>query len=67
MNEKETLAAYHAMRRWVERERRRLKRTGEKPSQQYLLRNRLVDDTDPISLRELVRELRAFSGRCQRR
>ena len=60
MNEREILARYKAMRRWVERERRRLKRTGERPTQRYLRRSRLVDDTDPISLRELLRELRAM-------
>ena len=58
MNEKEILARYRALRRWVERERRRLERTGERPSQRYQRRARLVDDIDPLSLRELLRELR---------
>ena len=63
MNEKEIMAAYHAMRRWVARERRRLEKTGERKSQQFLRRARLVDDVDLITMQELVRELRAFSRR----
>ena len=58
MNEKDLLARYRVLRRWVERERRRLERTGERLSQQYLRRARLVDDTDPVSMRELLLELR---------
>ena len=57
MNEKEILARYRAMCRWVERERRRLEKTGERPSQRYLRRSRLVDDVDPVTLRELLLEL----------
>ncbi len=57
MNEKEILARYRAMRRWVERERRRLERTGARPSQQYLRRSRLVDAIDAITLGELLGEL----------
>ena len=59
MNAKDILARFRAMRRWVERERRRLEKTGERKSQRYLRRARLVDDVDPITLRELVRELRS--------
>jgi hypothetical protein len=55
------------MKNWVETERRRLKRTGERPTQRYLRRSRLVDDTDPISLRELLRELSAFAKKKSRR
>lgn len=57
MNEKDVLVRFRAMKRWVERERRRLERTGERKSQAYLRRARLVDDVDPITLRELLREL----------
>ncbi len=57
MNEKEILARYRAMQRWVNREGRRMERTGVRKSQTYLRRSRLLDDTDPITLRELLREL----------
>jgi len=57
VNEKELMACYRAMKRWVEGERRRLEKTGERKSQRYLRRSRLLDDVDPITLRELVREL----------
>lgn len=57
------VARYRALQRWVERERRRLERAGARPGQRYLRRARLVDEVDPRTLRELVRELRAFSGR----
>ncbi len=67
MNEKEILARYHAMRRWVERERRRIENSGGRKSQTYLRRSRLVDDTDPISLRELLRELQTVTTRKPRR
>ena len=63
MNEKEVLVRFRAIKRWVERERRRLEKTGERKSQGYLRRARLVMEIDPITLRELVRELRAVSGR----
>jgi hypothetical protein len=63
VNEKEVLARYRAMRRWVERERRRLEKTGERKSQAYLRRSRLVDDVDPITLGELIQELRGLSSR----
>lgn len=63
MNEKEILARYRKMRAWVERERRRLARTGERKSQRYLRRSQLVDDVDPITLRELMRELAALRTR----
>jgi hypothetical protein len=56
--EKQIVGRYRAMRAWVARERWRLERTGERPSQRYLRRARLVDDVDLITLRELVRELR---------
>ena len=60
MNAKEILPRYRAMCRWVERERRRLEKAGERKSQRFLRRSRLVDDVDPITLRELVRELRSI-------
>lgn len=41
------------------RQRRRLECTGERPSQRYLRRARLLDQVDLVTLRELVRELRA--------
>ena len=63
MNEKEILARYLRMKSWVARERRRLATSGERPTQRYLRRSRLVDDTDPLSLRELLRELRAITPR----
>ena len=63
MNANEILPHYESLKRWVERERRRLEKTGERKSQRFLRRSRLVLDVDPITLRELVRELRAFSGR----
>lgn len=58
---KDALARYRAMRRWVERERRRLKRTGERPSQAYLRRARLLIEVDATTFRELVQELRGFA------
>ena len=58
MNEKEILARYRALRRWVERERKRLQRTGERPSQQFLRRARLLDEIGTVTLSELVRELK---------
>jgi hypothetical protein len=58
---RDLIARYRALRRWVERERRHLARTGERPTQRYLRRSRLVDDVDPMTLRELVRELRALT------
>ena len=67
MNEKEIMARYRALRLWVERERRRLARTGERPAQRYLRRARLLTEVDAITLRELLRELRAFSGRRRAR
>jgi len=57
VNEKEILARFRALQRWVAREQRRLEKTGERKSQTYLRRARLVIDTDPISFRELLREL----------
>jgi hypothetical protein len=56
----EILPHYRALVRWVERERRRLEETGEKKSQRFLRRARLVDDVDPLTLRELLRELKDF-------
>ena len=67
MNAKEILACYRRMRRWVERERRRLEKTGERPSQIYLRRARLVIEVDAVTMRELVRELQVFSSRRPRR
>jgi len=66
VNEREILARYRAMRRWVVRERRRLKRAGERPSQTYLRRARLVIEVDSTTCRELVRELRALDLRFAR-
>ncbi len=56
---RELLARYRALGRWVEREQKRLARTGERPSQQYLRRARLLVEVDERTFRELVRELRA--------
>ena len=67
MNEREVLARYRAMKRWVERERQRLERTGGRKSQRFLRRSRLVIDVDPITLRELIRELDLFTVRRRRR
>ena len=58
MSEKEILSRYRAMKRWVERERRRIERAGARKTLRYLRRSRLVDCIDPITLRELIRELR---------
>lgn len=55
---KDLLARYRALRRWVEVERRRLAKTGARPSQTYLRRARLVLEVDAITFKELVRELR---------
>lgn len=57
------MTRYRAIVRWVERERARLQKTGERPSQRYLRRARLVLDTDPLTLRELLRELYAVTLR----
>ena len=57
------MAQYRALVRWVERERLRLERTGERKSQRYLRRARLVLEVDEVTFRELVRELDAISGR----
>jgi hypothetical protein len=62
VNEKDVLARYRAMKRWIEREWRRLDRTGERPSQRYLRRSRLVDDIDPLTLRAFLRELRDLAS-----
>jgi len=68
VNEDEVLARYLEMRRWVERERRRLKRTGQRPTQRYLRRSRLLIEIDALTFRELVRELWAIrSGKCPSR
>ena len=64
---KDLLARYRQMKAWVARERRRIAATGERPTQRYLRRSRLVDDVDPLSLRELLRELLALSVRRPRR
>ena len=60
---KDLMARFRAMERWVERERRRLEETGERKSQRFLRRSRLVDDVDPLTLRELLRELRAIGSK----
>jgi hypothetical protein len=60
VNEKEVLARYRRLQAWVRRERRRLERTRERPSQVYLRRARLLVDMDHLSLRELLRELLAM-------
>jgi hypothetical protein len=67
MHEKELIALYRRMKAWVARERRRLERTGERPTQRYLRRSRLLIDVDAITFRELVRELVAMSVRRPRR
>ena len=56
MNEKEILARYRRMRAWVARERKKGRR-----DQVFLRRGRLVEEIDLVSLRELVRELKAFA------
>jgi len=56
---KDVLVRYRRLQAWVERERRRLRRTGARPSQRFLRRARLVADVDERTMRELVRELRA--------
>jgi hypothetical protein len=67
VNEKEVLARYRALVRWVERERRRLEKTGDRKSQRYLRRARLLLEVDALTFRELVRELVALSVRRPRR
>lgn len=64
---KDLLARYRALVRWVEQERIRLERTGERKSQRYLRRARLVLDLDELTFKELVRELDAVSRRRPRR
>jgi len=56
------VARYRALRRWVERERRRLEKSGERPTQRYLRRARLIVEVDAITMRELVRELAQMGG-----
>ncbi len=51
---------YARLRAWVARERRRLVHTGERPTQRYLRRARLVIEVDAVTIRELVREMRAI-------
>jgi len=63
MKAEEILARYRRMKRWVERERGRIERTGVRKTQRFLRRARLVDDIDPITLRELLMELRFFARR----
>jgi hypothetical protein len=60
VNEKDVLARFRRLQAWVRRERRRLDRTRERPSQVYLRRARLLLDMDHLSLRELLRELQAM-------
>jgi len=60
VNEKDVLARYSRLQAWVRRERRRLDRTGQRPSQVFLRRARLLDEFDHLSLRELLRELLAM-------
>jgi hypothetical protein len=57
----QVLAAYRELRRWVAHERRRLERTGKRPTQRYLRRTRLLEDMDPRNFSELLRELRAIT------
>ena len=66
-NERTLLARYRRLRAWVEGERRRLARTGKRPTQRYLRRARLVTEVDAVTLRELMRELRTFSARRRAR
>ena len=60
---RDVLARYVRMRAWVARERRRLERTGKRPSQRYLRRARLLVEVDAVTMRELVRELAALRPR----
>jgi len=58
IDEREILARYRALQRWVWGERKRLTRTGEPKSQRYLRRARLLVEVDEVTFRELVKELR---------
>jgi hypothetical protein len=58
---KDLLARYRALVRWVELERARLERTGDRPTQRYLRRARLVLEIDEVTFRELARELDGIS------
>ena len=60
MTPREAVAAYVQMQRWVKGERRRLGKSGERPSIVYLRRSRLVDSVDPRGLFVLLRELQQF-------
>ena len=57
-DDEDLIAAYGRLRRWVERERRR--RGDTRPDQQWLRRSRLCADVPPLTLKELLRELREF-------
>lgn len=57
MTQRDLLARYRALRRWVEVERRRLAKTAARPSQTYLRRARLLIDVDEPTFMELIREL----------
>ena len=57
------MAKYRALVRWVERERARLEKTGERKCQRYLRRARLVLEIDELTFRELARELETVSRR----
>jgi len=58
------MARYRALQRWVERERGRLEKSGERPTQRYLRGARLVVEVDAVTMRELARELaRVEEGR----
>ncbi len=54
------VAAYGRLRRWVERERARQRRETRRPDQCFLRRSRLCADVPPLTLKELLRELREF-------
>src|SRR5688572_21828497 len=60
------MASYRALVRWVERERRRLARTGERKSQKFLRRARLVVEVNEVTFRELVREMESVSRNVRR-
>ena len=64
---KDFLARYRALVRWVAQERVRLERTGDRPTQRYLRRARLVLEIDELTFRELARELTAGSFADRRR
>ena len=58
--EDELVVRYRRLRAWVLRERKRLAKTRERPTQRLLRRARLLDEVSVATLRELINELKAF-------